>query len=82
VKAQAKPLVTTTAGGDHGYFTGALLAALGDKKTDRNGNGVVELSEWIAATTERVTLATEGEQTPWVARQELFGDFTVVQSAH
>ncbi len=64
--------------GDHGFFTGALLASLHDPASDRNGDGVLELSEWVHATSERVSLATEGQQTPWVARQEMFGDFAVV----
>jgi WD40 repeat protein/uncharacterized caspase-like protein len=74
VAPAAKPLV----GGEHGFFTGALLASLRDPMSDRDGDGVIEMSEWIAATTDRVSHATEGLQTPWVARQELFGDFGVV----
>lgn len=74
VKENAKPLL---APGDHAVFTGSLIAALHDKQTDRDGDGVIEMSEWIAATTERVSRVTEGLQTPWVARQEMFGDFSV-----
>lgn len=65
-------------GTGHGFFTGALLAALGDPRSDRDGDGVLQMSEWIAATRARVHRATEGKQTPWVARQEMFGDFAIV----
>jgi uncharacterized caspase-like protein len=63
----------------HGFFTDALLSSLRDRASDRNGDGVLEMSEWIAATSARVERATEGLQTPWLARREMFGDFVVVR---
>jgi uncharacterized caspase-like protein len=65
---------------DHGFFTGALLAALSSGDTDRDGDGALELSEVIDEVTDRVTKASRGAQTPWVARRELFGDFTIAQA--
>jgi WD40 repeat protein len=61
----------------HGFFTGALLAAVGDPMTDRNGDGAVQLSELIDEVSRRVAVASKGQQTPWVARRELFGDFAI-----
>lgn len=68
-------------GYDRGYFTGAILASLADAKADRNKDGALQLSELVASVTARVSKATGGRQTPYVARSELFGDFTVAPSA-
>ena len=66
-------------GGDdtHGFFTGALLESMRDPATDRDGDGTIQMSELIADVTRRVTLASNGEQTPWVARRDQFGDFAL-----
>lgn len=61
----------------NGYFTGAVLAALADPRTDRDGDRVLSVSELIDDVTRRVTVATGGLQTPWIARRELLGDFAV-----
>lgn len=63
--------------GDHGIFTRALLDSLDAPETDRDGDGAVQLSELLDATSLRVERATEGQQTPWVVRRELFGDFQI-----
>lgn len=63
--------------GRNGYFTGALLDVLTDSDSDRNGDGVVDVSELVAGTTHRVVSATGNRQTPWLARREVFGDFQV-----
>lgn len=65
--------------GPHGYFTGAVLSALDDPRVDKNGDGLVQLSEMIEAVTARVSDATANRQTPWVARRELFGDFALAR---
>jgi uncharacterized caspase-like protein/WD40 repeat protein len=59
----------------HGFFTGAVLQSLHDPAADLDGDGVLELSELIDAVTIRVTEATRGRQSPWVARREVLGDF-------
>ena len=43
--------------------------------SQRNGDGAIQLSELIDEVTSRVTRASQGAQTPWVARRELLGDF-------
>lgn len=65
----------------NGFFTGAVIESLGARRTDRNGDGAIQLSELIEEVTERVSTATGGLQTPWVARRAMFGDFTLVQLA-
>lgn len=61
----------------HGFFTGALLAALSDPTSDRNGDGALQASEVIDEVTRRVVRASRSRQTPWVARRDLFGDFAL-----
>ena len=72
-----KPLVQTSEA--HGLFTGALLQALASQDTDRDGDGVIEASELVDAVSARVAIASNGMQTPWIARRELFGDFHLVE---
>lgn len=74
-EAPANVLLPDGATHDHGYFTGAIINALDDAETDRNGDGLVQLSELVDSVTRNVTRATGGRQTPWVVRRELFGDF-------
>jgi WD40 repeat protein len=63
--------------GGHGLFTSAVLEAFGGGAPDRDRSGAIELGEFIGYVTERVRAASNGQQTPWVARREMFGDFTV-----
>jgi uncharacterized caspase-like protein len=60
-----------------GLFTAALLEALSGAAPDRDGSSAIELSELIAYVTERVRDASNGAQTPWVTRREMFGDFAI-----
>ncbi len=60
----------------HGFFTGAILEALSDPRSDRDGDGRIQLSELIDEVSARVGEASGFRQTPWVARREIFGDFT------
>jgi uncharacterized caspase-like protein len=62
----------------HGLFTSAMLEALSGKVPDRDESGGIEISELIDYVRERVRGASNGQQTPWVARRELFGDFILV----
>lgn len=71
------PLSASPGGGGHGLFTGAMLEALAGGATDRDHSGAVEVGELIDFVTERVRAASNGKQTPWVARREMFGDFVV-----
>jgi uncharacterized caspase-like protein len=75
---EQKALVIPEAPEPHGFFTGALLSALKDGATDRDGSGSIELGELVSEVTRRVTRASGGAQTPWVARRDMFGDFALV----
>jgi hypothetical protein len=74
---EAAALVSSSPG--NGYFTGAVLATLRDKSSDRDGDGAIQFSELAACVTDRVDRATGGLQTPWVARNEVLGDFHLVR---
>ncbi|MCJ2051149.1 caspase family protein [Methylobacterium sp. J-070] len=58
-----------------GVFTGAVVSALSDPRTDLNRNGVIEASELYARVKRTVVEATQGRQTPWFARNDMVGDF-------
>jgi WD40 repeat protein/uncharacterized caspase-like protein len=73
-RAPAAPQPLSTG---HGLFTSAVLEALAGEAPDRDRSGAVEVSELIDYVTERVRAASNGKQTPWVARREMFGDFVV-----
>ncbi|MFO0760811.1 MAG: caspase family protein [Byssovorax sp.] len=77
---KAPPADKAPGGGGHGLFTGAVLEALGGSAPDRDHSGAVEVGELIDFVTERVRAASNGKQTPWVARREMFGDFVVAPS--
>ena len=62
-----------------GVFTFALANVLlrDRKKYDLNGNDAIEVSELYKALRLIVARETNGRQTPWLARQDLVGDFTL-----
>src|SRR5262245_9023298 len=62
-----------------GAFTHALVEVLKTnwRSADLNGNGVIEVSELYRALRSIVTNETQGKQTPWLARQDLIGDFAL-----
>ncbi|MBI4700815.1 MAG: caspase family protein [Deltaproteobacteria bacterium] len=75
---EGQPVAAAPLGaGGHGLFTAALLEALGGQAPDRDRSGALEVGELVDYVTERVRTASNGKQTPWVARRQLFGDFVV-----
>ncbi len=62
-----------------GAFTHALVEVLQRnwRSADLNGNGVIEVSELYRALRSMVAGETQGNQTPWLARQDLIGDFSL-----
>ena len=62
----------------HGVFTQALLDSLAAAETDRDGDHWLQLSELVDSVVRRVGEATQGAQTPWIARRDMFGDFALV----
>lgn len=58
-----------------GAFTTAIIRAVKERdRVDLNGNGVIELSELYASIKRDVVLATDGAQTPWIARSGFGGE--------
>lgn len=62
-----------------GLFTYALVEVLKSKRRDYdlNGNGVIEVSELYKGLRAIVARESNQEQTPWLARQDLVGDFAL-----
>jgi len=61
----------------NGVFTYALLEGLRNGKADRNGDGIVTVSELEAYVIDKVRTLTEGKQNPTVRRENLDYDFPV-----
>ena len=63
-------------GGGFGIFTYAVVQSMGPKvkEADINGNSFVEFTELVDYVSSYVNNKTNGEQTPWLSRKELFGD--------
>jgi uncharacterized caspase-like protein len=66
-------------GGGFGVFTYNLIQSLGPEArlVDINGNGFVEFMEMVDYVSQKVHQVTNGEQTPWLSRKELFGDLPI-----
>jgi uncharacterized caspase-like protein len=64
----------------HGYFNYALSQALGSQRevADTNKNGVIELTELYRYVKGAVSSMAEGEQTPWISRHEIIGEFPLL----
>jgi Caspase domain len=62
-----------------GVFTDALVEAIQRNRQsyDLDHNGVIETSELYYALKSLVVRETGGEQTPWLVRQDLLGDFAL-----
>ena len=61
----------------NGVFTYALLEGLRNGKADRNGDGIVTVSELEAYVIDKVRTLTQGKQNPTVRRENLDYDFPV-----
>ena len=66
-----------------GVFTYALVA--GDRgrprATDVNGNGRIEVSELYRSVKDKVSALRYGQQTPWLSRNQMIGDFAIFEWA-
>ncbi len=62
-----------------GVFTNAVAEVIArDRGTyDLDGNEIIEVSELYAGVKRRVSDTTDGRQVPWLARNELIGDFSL-----
>ena len=66
-------------GGGFGLFTYNLIQSLGPEArlVDINRDGFVEFMEMVDYVSQKVHQVTNGEQTPWLSRKELFGDLPI-----
>lgn len=66
-----------TVGG--GVFTNAVADVIARDRAryDLDGNGAIEVSELYAGVKRQVSERTEGRQVPWLARNEMVGDFAL-----
>jgi uncharacterized caspase-like protein len=63
-----------------GVFTRALVnALLGQSPVDLDNDGLLNPSELYSAVKRDVVAATGGQQTPWLARGDLLGDFPLLE---
>ncbi len=64
---------------DGGIFTYALIEALQSKRStyDLDHDGAIEISELYQGLRRILARETGGNQTPWLVRQDLLGDFVV-----
>ena len=62
-----------------GVFTSALVDVIARDRArfDANRNGAIEISELYRGVKGAVVADTEGRQTPWIARNQMVGDFAL-----
>ena len=62
-----------------GVFTYALSQAIGADRAnaDANGNERIEVSELYRYVKDKVSTLRKGKQTPWLARNQMIGDFAL-----
>ena len=60
-------------------FSAAVAQAFrnANDAADANSNGVLDVTEFIAAVKRYVVGKSAGQQTPWVARNRMIGDFAL-----
>jgi hypothetical protein len=67
-------------GGGHGVFNYMITQALTTNRstTDVNNNGIIELEELYRSVKYNVRKRTNGEQTPWISRNEIIGEMPLL----
>lgn len=75
VLAAAKGRETSVEDASGGVFTQAVVAAIGDATRARRDLWIGEL---VTSVQTRVSTATARQQTPWLVRADVFGDFRLV----
>ena len=77
--SKGRQLSEEAAASGGGVFTNAVADVIARSRADfdLDGNGAIEVSELYAGVKLRVSNMTEGRQVPWLARNELVGDFAL-----
>ena len=75
-KGRQESIEKEARGGGGGIFTSAVVGAITRNRAaiDTNRNGVIELSELYGKVKPGVLAATQGKQTPWLARVDMVGE--------
>ncbi|MEM8690147.1 MAG: caspase family protein, partial [Pseudomonadota bacterium] len=63
----------------HGLFSLAIadVVSKNRKASDLNGNGAIEVSEFYYGVKKRVIEQAKNDQTPWLARNQMIGEFSL-----
>lgn len=77
--SKGRELSEEAAAAGGGLFTSALVKVIAAERArfDSNRNGAIEISELYRGVKAQVTAITDGRQTPWIARNEMVGDFVL-----
>ncbi|WP_069063581.1 caspase family protein [Sinorhizobium sp. RAC02] len=77
--SKGRELSRESAKANGGVFTTVLTNVMGEGRTkaDLNGNGTLEVSELFRAVKVGVSQESGGLQTPWLARNQMIGEFSL-----
>jgi uncharacterized caspase-like protein len=77
--SKGRQLSQEAADGGGGLFTNAITAAISGQrlKYDHDGSGLIDLGELYSSVKAQVVRETNGEQTPWLARNGLIGEMSL-----
>lgn len=77
--SKGRQLSQEAANAGGGRFTNAILAAMthNRSKYDRDRSGLIDLDELYSGVKAEVEAVTDGEQTPWLARNRLVGEISL-----
>jgi hypothetical protein len=77
--SKGRELSRESARSSGGIFTTVLTDVMGDGRAgaDLNGNGTLEVSELFRAVKVGVSRESGGLQTPWLARNQMIGEFSL-----
>jgi uncharacterized caspase-like protein len=72
-----RKLSQEAADGGGGLFTNAITAAISGRRSDHDRGGLIDFGELYSSVKAQVVRETNGEQTPWLARNGLVGEMSL-----
>jgi hypothetical protein len=72
--SKGRQLSRESAAAGGGFFTASVVGALSDPATDADGDGSLSLQELYAAVKAQTMALSDGQQTPWLSRNGLWGE--------